>query len=158
MRRLRWSRKALVGVSFLAVMAALGTGQVVLNKAVAQGGKQAPRFEVDPFWPKPMPNNWVLGQAIGVAVDSRDHIWIVHRGSDPAPPDGTEAAVPITARRHGPRAGERRHAPPRAAPAGPGPRRPGGPARGRMLHPVAARDGVRPSRQPRERLGRPHAE
>ena len=73
MRQLFWSRRAFVGVSFLAVMAVLGTGQLLLQKAIAQG-KEAPRFEVDPFWPKPMPNNWVLGQTIGVAVDSRDHI------------------------------------------------------------------------------------
>jgi hypothetical protein len=106
MRQLFWSRKALVGVSFLAVMAALGAGQVLLNKAIAQAGKEAPRFEVDPFWPKPMPNNWVLGQAIGVAVDSRDHIWIVHRGSDPANLDNTELAVPITGNRAGQRVGE----------------------------------------------------
>jgi hypothetical protein len=105
MRQLFWSRRAFVGVSFLAVMAALGTGQLLLQKAVAQG-KEAPRFEVDPFWPKPMPNNWVLGQAIGVAVDSRDHIWIVHRGSDPAALDNTELAVPITGNRAGQRVGE----------------------------------------------------
>ena len=24
-------------------------------------GDGAPMFEVDPFWPKPMPNNWLLG-------------------------------------------------------------------------------------------------
>jgi hypothetical protein len=106
MRQLFWSRKALVGVSFLAVMAALGSGQFLLRHAIAQGGKEAPRFEVDPFWPKPMPNNWVLGQAIGVAVDSRDHIWIVHRGSDPAALDNTELAVPITGNRAGQRVGE----------------------------------------------------
>ncbi|MBM1169341.1 hypothetical protein [Microvirga arabica] len=105
MRQLFWSRRALVGVSFLAVMAALGTGQLLLQKAIAQG-KEAPRFEVDPFWPKPMPNNWVLGQTIGVAVDSRDHIWIVHRGSDPAALDNTELAVPITGNRAGQRVGE----------------------------------------------------
>jgi len=105
MRQLFWSRKALVGVSFLAVMAALGSGQFLLRQAIAQG-KEAPRFEVDPFWPKPMPNNWVLGQAIGVAVDSRDHIWIVHRGSDPAALDNTELAVPITGNRAGQRVGE----------------------------------------------------
>jgi hypothetical protein len=105
MRQLFWSRRAFVGVSFLAVMAALGTGQLLLQKAIAQG-KEAPRFEVDPFWPKPMPNNWVLGQAIGVAVDSRDHIWIVHRGSDPAALDNTELAVPITGNRAGQRVGE----------------------------------------------------
>ena len=44
-------------------------------------GAGAPMFEVDPFWPKPMPNNWLLGSTIGVAVDSRDHVWIVHRGN-----------------------------------------------------------------------------
>ena len=39
----------------------------------------APRFEVDPFWPKPLPNHWILGQTIGVSVDANDHIWLVHR-------------------------------------------------------------------------------
>jgi len=42
-------------------------------------GPVAPRFEVDPFWPKPLPNHWVIGSAIGVSVDSRDHVWIIHR-------------------------------------------------------------------------------
>ncbi len=45
------------------------------------GGVQAPVFEVDPLWPKPLPNHWILGAAIGVTVDSEDHIWIVHRGN-----------------------------------------------------------------------------
>jgi DNA-binding beta-propeller fold protein YncE len=40
----------------------------------------APRFEVDPMWPKPLPNHWLVGNVIGVSVDSNDHIWIVHRG------------------------------------------------------------------------------
>jgi DNA-binding beta-propeller fold protein YncE len=44
-------------------------------------GVQAPMFEVDPLWPKPLPNHWVLGSAIGVTVDSENHIWIVHRGN-----------------------------------------------------------------------------
>ncbi len=34
---------------------------------------------VDPLWPKPLPNHWILGQAIGVAVDAKDNVWIVHR-------------------------------------------------------------------------------
>ena len=38
-----------------------------------------PSFKVDPFWPKPLPNQWLLGQVAGVAVDSRNHVWIVHR-------------------------------------------------------------------------------
>jgi hypothetical protein len=38
-----------------------------------------PQFMVDPFWPKPLPNNWMIGQVSGVHVDSNDHIWIVQR-------------------------------------------------------------------------------
>ena len=40
---------------------------------------QAPIFEVDPFWPQPLPNHWVLGSTIGLSVDAQDHVWILHR-------------------------------------------------------------------------------
>ncbi len=39
----------------------------------------APRFEVDPMWPKPLPNHWIYGNVIGVGVDTRDHVYIIHR-------------------------------------------------------------------------------
>ena len=45
------------------------------------GGVQAPMFEVDPFFPKPLPNHWLLGSTIGVDADAQDHIWIIHRGA-----------------------------------------------------------------------------
>ena len=52
------------------------------DRAEAQDAEvQAPRFEVDPFWPKPLPNHWLLGSTIGVWVDEQDHIWIIHRSS-----------------------------------------------------------------------------
>ena len=38
-----------------------------------------PQFQVDPFWPKPLPNNWILGQVSGIATDKYDRIWVVHR-------------------------------------------------------------------------------
>lgn len=38
-----------------------------------------PRFKVDAAWPKTLPNNWVIGQTGGIAVDSRDHIWVLQR-------------------------------------------------------------------------------
>jgi hypothetical protein len=41
-----------------------------------------PSFQVDPLWPKPLPNHWLLGSVTGVAVDARDHVWVVHRGYD----------------------------------------------------------------------------
>jgi DNA-binding beta-propeller fold protein YncE len=43
------------------------------------GDVVAPRFVVDPFWPKPLPNRWLVGQVSGVAVDRHDHVWIVQR-------------------------------------------------------------------------------
>jgi DNA-binding beta-propeller fold protein YncE len=36
-------------------------------------------FEVDPMWPKPLPNHWIVGNMIGVSVDAQDHIWVIHR-------------------------------------------------------------------------------
>ena len=38
-----------------------------------------PQFRVDPFWASELPNNWILGQVSGLAVDNQDHVWIVHR-------------------------------------------------------------------------------
>lgn len=38
-----------------------------------------PRFEVDASWPKTLPNNWIMGQAAGVAVDAQDHVWVIQR-------------------------------------------------------------------------------
>jgi hypothetical protein len=34
----------------------------------------APKFRVDADWPKPLPNQWLLGQVAGVAVDRHGHI------------------------------------------------------------------------------------
>lgn len=39
----------------------------------------APRFEVDPAWPKPLPNHWILGQTVGVSADAQDNVWVIHR-------------------------------------------------------------------------------
>ena len=52
-----------------------------LQTAAAQAPAQvmAPRFEVDPTFPKPLPNGWYQGQSIGLWVDAQDHVWIVHR-------------------------------------------------------------------------------
>ena len=69
----------LVG-SAAALVLALGVGQAALQAATDAQAVKAPRFEVDPYWPKPLPNHWVIGSAIGVGIDSRDHVFIIHRG------------------------------------------------------------------------------
>lgn len=41
--------------------------------------EDALKFQVDPAWPKPLPNDWIVGQAAGVAVDAQDNVWVVQR-------------------------------------------------------------------------------
>jgi DNA-binding beta-propeller fold protein YncE len=75
-------RNVLIGLAFAATLASLAIVERSVARAAAtqaKGAVMAPRFEVDPLWPKRLPNDWVLGQAIGVAVDAQDHVWIVHR-------------------------------------------------------------------------------
>ncbi|MEO8098100.1 MAG: hypothetical protein ABI811_10395 [Acidobacteriota bacterium] len=63
------------------------TGAIIVAAAVlglysataADATGQAPRFEVDPLWPKPLPNHWRIGSTIGVSVDAQDHVWVLHR-------------------------------------------------------------------------------
>ena len=63
----------------------------------AAAAVQAPRFEVDPLWPKPLPNNWILGQTIGVSVDAQDHVWIIHRAGSLEPGEVHATTNPPTA-------------------------------------------------------------
>ena len=66
---------AAIGLTVLAI-------SIVDQPVNAQSDKvSAPIFEVDPLWPKPMPNHWLLGMAIGIWVDEKDHVWIIHRGA-----------------------------------------------------------------------------
>jgi DNA-binding beta-propeller fold protein YncE len=74
-------RNLYVGATFLGTLAVLAVGNLVIEKqaAVQAAAVTAPRFEVDPLWPKPLPNHWIMGQTIGVSVDAQDHVWIIHR-------------------------------------------------------------------------------
>jgi hypothetical protein len=80
---LRPSRKAVLPSLLLGLALILGLAQFVLQReADAQDRSvEAPIYEVDPLWPKPMPNHWLLGMAIGIWVDEQDHVWIIHRGA-----------------------------------------------------------------------------
>ena len=78
------NRNAITAVAFLVLFVGLGAAYLHLSRNVAaaeRNAAQAPAFEVDPLWPKPLPNHWVLGSTIGVSVDENDHIWIIHRSS-----------------------------------------------------------------------------
>src|SRR5262245_8995682 len=73
---------ALTGLSALVVGLALFVYSAEQPVAAQKSNAgQAPRFEVDPLWPKPLPNHWVLGSLGGIAVDEQDHVWVLNRGS-----------------------------------------------------------------------------
>jgi DNA-binding beta-propeller fold protein YncE len=62
-------------MSVLALAAAVGCS------AVGFSGPPPASYAVDPMWPQPLPAGWILGSVTGVAVDGRDHVWVVHRGA-----------------------------------------------------------------------------
>ena len=79
------ARKHLVfTASALALFAALYVGQAQLSNTsnAASSDRMAPQFVVDPYWPQPLPNKWLLGRTIGIAVDARDHLYVMHRDQD----------------------------------------------------------------------------
>ncbi len=79
MKRNLLAALAIVGSVGLVTCAQSGGGDGDGTQTAQAGGMMAPMFEVDPFWPKPLPNHWVLGSVVGVGVDSRDHVFIIHR-------------------------------------------------------------------------------
>ncbi|HLX46242.1 MAG TPA: hypothetical protein VKR43_22505 [Bryobacteraceae bacterium] len=92
-------RNIYLAAALLAALALLFAGYDVVGKrmVVHAAAVEAPRFEVDPMWPKPLPNHWILGQTIGVSVDGNDHIWIIHRGGSLEPGEQHATTKPPTA-------------------------------------------------------------
>ena len=93
-----------MAVALVLAAVAFGYGATVMEgSADSSQMVEAPVFEVDPLWPQPLPNHWLLGSAIGVGVDSRDHVFVIHRresfnerteiGAATDPPTG-ECCVP----------------------------------------------------------------
>ena len=78
------------------LIAAMAVGVVLFCEGAvrAQGARAMPRFEVDASWPK-LPNNWVLGQVPGIAVDRHDHVWILHRPRTVPEEQRSRAAPPV---------------------------------------------------------------
>jgi len=74
----------------LAVMAVAGGGASATAQDADGGAMLAPQFRVDAAWPKPLPNNWQMGQVAGVSVGPDDNIWVLHR---PRSLDDSEAGA-----------------------------------------------------------------
>ena len=53
-----------------------------------------PSYKVDADWPKQLPNNWIMGQVSGIAVDRQDHVWVLQRPGSNAKDDLAAAQSP----------------------------------------------------------------
>jgi len=101
----KW-RVVYLGLLVSALAVALGVWKP-LKPAKAKGGSAAPRYRVDPSWPKPLPveatqinpatgkpKPWVTGEVAGTCTDSRDHVFTVNRGNLISPETVTAVASP----------------------------------------------------------------
>ncbi|NIW24313.1 MAG: hypothetical protein GWN29_06940, partial [Gammaproteobacteria bacterium] len=52
---------------------------VLWSLGVAAAAQDTPSFQVDPSWPKPLPDRWLHGPLGGVCVDSHDHVVVLDR-------------------------------------------------------------------------------
>jgi DNA-binding beta-propeller fold protein YncE len=95
-----WFRGLKIMIVCLAAASAAALAQLDQDATGVPAGEQIagpPRFVVDPFWPQPLPNNWIIGQVSGVDVDREDHVWIVQRpGSLSEREIGAEQDPPIS--------------------------------------------------------------
>ena len=85
MNRSRW---LVLGATSLLTFAVMSPNRFLVGDVAAGQAQEAPMFEVDPYWPKPLPNHWLLGPSVGVAVDARDNVYVIHRAQT-----GTTAGV-----------------------------------------------------------------
>jgi DNA-binding beta-propeller fold protein YncE len=86
-----------LGAAFVCVVVVASVATGPNRRAQAQSSppaKRVPVFEVDPTWPK-LPNNWVVGHVASVAVDRRDHVWMLHRPDTIPEARRSHAAPPV---------------------------------------------------------------
>ena len=87
-------RARLVVIAGLAILSQ-GLPASLPNHGVVGAADGVPRFELDAAWPPALPNGWVLGDASSIAVDRRDHVYILSRPRTVAAANKAKAAPPV---------------------------------------------------------------
>src|SRR5687767_14940243 len=50
-----------------------------LSLSVPLAAQNAPKFEIDPYWPKPLPERWIIGRTGSICADAHDHLVVTNR-------------------------------------------------------------------------------
>ena len=90
------TRRPFITLLPVALVATLSCAGAEEEGAGAAGSptNEIPAFQVEPNWAK-IPNGWILGQVSSVAVDRRDHVWVLQRPSTLEPEEASMAAPPV---------------------------------------------------------------
>jgi hypothetical protein len=89
--------KKWMGASALAIsvgLLVLALAPAALAKNTGKNAKDVPVYKVDPFWPKPLPNKWLMQGVPTLIVDKDDHIWVMNRPRDIMPDESGAATTP----------------------------------------------------------------
>jgi DNA-binding beta-propeller fold protein YncE len=77
-----------------AILLSIGASLLALSVCSLTDAQAPPTYKVDASWPKELPNNWIMGQVGGMAVDAQDHIWVLQRPSSNTKDDLGGAQTP----------------------------------------------------------------
>src|SRR5437867_1801965 len=91
---MNWKTQATTVIVVISAVIGGGLNRRALGQT-AQRPDALPRFEGDSAWPPKLPNNWVLGPVSSIAIDGRDHIWLLHRPRLVAVDKKDRAAPPV---------------------------------------------------------------
>src|SRR5688572_25082527 len=94
MRRAIETIAVVAAVTAVVAVTARARRESALPQPRPLAGQPAPRFQVDPAWPK-IPNNWQFGQVASVSVDAQDHVWVLQRPGTLTPEEKPRAAPPL---------------------------------------------------------------
>jgi len=87
-------RHKLSALRLAVITLAVGTAAAAGLVQAQQRAAAPPRYRVDPFWPKPLPNKWSMQQIVDIYVDRDDHVWAINRRVDARPDELTAATTP----------------------------------------------------------------
>ena len=92
---MRLVTRTLLAASIAAALAA-GTFTIMDSEAAPapKAAREAPRFEVDPTWPK-LPPRYIFGQVSSVSIDEQGHAWVLQRPSSLRADQKDKAAPPV---------------------------------------------------------------
>ncbi|NUZ06113.1 hypothetical protein [Piscinibacter koreensis] len=104
-RALRWLRGACIALGSAVALAATSSAfvetlnvaeliQQALNAKLNRTRSNLPDYKVDADWPRQLPNNWIMGQVGGIAVDRYDRIWVLQRPRSLTVDEAGAAQVP----------------------------------------------------------------